>query len=86
MTKRKGSQKAESEKVRCKNLEGREIKKLALEGHPSIESQQEAFREIAQKEENYEKKGKCQSSKWLAQRGLWYLGKQGRGISGTLEP
>ena len=30
MTKRKGSQKAESEKVRCKNLEGREIKKLAL--------------------------------------------------------
>ena len=51
-----------------------------------MESQQEALREIASKEENYEKQGKDQSLEWLAQRGLWYLGEQRRGISGTLKP
>ena len=31
-----------------------------------MESQQEAFREITPKEENYKKQGKDQSSEWLA--------------------
>ena len=51
-----------------------------------MESQQEAFRETAPKEENYEKQGNDQPSEWLAQHRLWYLGEQRRGISGTLEP
>ena len=51
-----------------------------------METQQKAFREIAPKEENYEKQGKDQSSKWLAQHGLQYLGEKRRGISGTPEP
>ena len=50
-----------------------------------MESQQEVFREIAPKEENYEKQGNDQSSKWLAQRGLWYLGEQRKGINGIPE-
>ena len=48
-----------------------------------MESQQEAFREITPKEENYEKQGNDQSSEWLVQRGLWYPGEQRRGISST---
>ena len=51
-----------------------------------MESQQNDFMETAPKEENYEKQGKDQSSEWLAQRGLWYIGEQRRGISGTPEP
>ena len=48
-----------------------------------MESQQEAFGEIAPKEEKYEKQGKDRSLEWLAQQRLWYLGEQRRGISGT---
>ena len=51
-----------------------------------METQQKAFREIAPKEENYEKQGNNQSSEWLVQCGLWYLGEQRRGNNGTLEP
>ena len=51
-----------------------------------MESQQEAFREIAPGEENYKKQGKDQSLEWLAQRGLQYPRKQRKGISGTSEP
>ena len=51
-----------------------------------MESQQEVFRETVPKEENYEKQGNNQSSEWLAQRGLWYLGEQRRGNNGTPEP
>ena len=51
-----------------------------------MESQQETFREIAPKEENYEKQGKDHSSEWLAQHGLRYSREQGRVISGTSEP
>ena len=51
-----------------------------------MESQQKDFREIAPKEENYEKQGKDQSSEWLAQHGLRYLKEQRRGISGTPKP
>ena len=51
-----------------------------------MESQQETFRETTPKEKNYEKKGKDQSLEWLAKCGLWYLGEQRKGISGTSEP
>ena len=51
-----------------------------------MESQQETFRETTPKEKNYEKKGKDQSLEWLAKCGLWYLGEQRRGNSGTQEP
>ena len=40
--------------------------RLALQGHPEMESQQMAFRKIGLKEENYEKQRKNQLSKWLA--------------------
>ena len=51
-----------------------------------MESQQEAFRQTAPKEENYDKQGNDQSLEWLAQCGLWYLGEQRSRISGTSEP
>ena len=51
-----------------------------------MESQQEVFREKAPKEENYEKQGRDQPPKLLAQHGLWYPEEQRRGINGTPKP
>ena len=48
-----------------------------------MEGQQEAFGETTPKEGNYEKQGKNQSLEELKQQGLWYLGSQRGGISGT---
>ena len=53
---------------------------------PRTESQQEAFGEKAPKKENYEKQGRDQPPKLLAQHWLWYPREQRRGISGTLKP
>ena len=81
----KDSQKAEFEKVRFRNLEGKEIRGQLSKGHPKMESQQKTFGKKAPKEENYEKQRRDQPPKLLVQHGLWYLGEQRKGISGTLE-
>ena len=86
MKKRKGSQKAKSEKVRCKNLEGREIGGQLFKDTPKRKVNKRLLGKKAQKEENYEKQGRDQPPKLLAQHWLWYLGEQKRGINGTSEP
>ena len=53
---------------------------------PQNRKLEEAFREKTPKEENYEKQGRDQPLKLLAQHWLWYPREQRRGISGTLEP
>ena len=44
------------------------------------------FWEKSTKIKNYEKQGRDQLPKLLAQHGLWYLGEQRRGINNTPEP
>ena len=58
MKKRKGSQKAKSKKVRCKNLEGREIGGWLFKDTPKRKVSKRLLGKKAQKEENYEKQGR----------------------------
>ena len=62
--------------------------KSALQRHPKMKGQQEAFGEIAPKEGSYEKQGKNQSSEGLKQQGFGTQGAKGGGggISDTPGP
>ena len=84
--KRKSSQKAESEKVRFRSLEGREIRGQFSKDTLEWKVSKRLLGKITPKEENYEKQRRDQPPKLLVQHWLWYPGEQRRGINGTPEP
>ena len=60
--------------------------RVSFLGTPQNRKSARGFWEKTPKEKSYEKKGRDQPPKLLAQYGLWYPGERRRGISGTPEP
>ena len=83
--KRKNSQKAESENVRFRSFEGREIRGQLSKDIPERKVSKRLLGKNT-KIRNYEKQRRDQLPKLLAQHGLWYLREYRRGISNTPEP